>query len=137
MRQLTENIEQLVAKKTQPFFGGDIRISFNGYMSGSIQERIAPYLSWVTYSFGEKTEFSTTLFDQEGKTGLLKVVAYSGTYPQKGILKLEKLSSNNEWEYYLAATSEVINRFASWGTLVLDERKLKLTDTVLDSSDLW
>lgn len=45
MRQLTENIEQLVAKKTQPFFGGDIRISFNGYMSGSIQEKIAPYLS--------------------------------------------------------------------------------------------
>ncbi len=45
MRQLTENIERLVAEKTQPFFGGDIRITFNGYMTGSIIERISPYLS--------------------------------------------------------------------------------------------
>lgn len=45
MRQLTENIEELVAKKTQPLFGGDIRITFTGYLSGTLREKFAPYLS--------------------------------------------------------------------------------------------
>ncbi len=137
MRQLTENIERLVSEKTQPLFGGDIRVTFNGYLSGSLIEKVTPYLSWTTYSFGEKVEFSTTLLDQEEKTWLLKVIAYTGTYPQKGILKLEALSTTNQSGDYIAATSEVISRFASGGSLMLDNRALKLTDKIIDSSDLW
>jgi len=136
MRQLTENIENLVAQKTQPLFGGDIRITVNGYLSGTLEEKISPYLSGITYSFGEKVEFSTTLFDQDGKTGLLKVVAYTGTYPQKGILTRESLSNQSQSGNYVAATREVINRFASGGSLTLDNRTLKITDTIIDSSDL-
>lgn len=33
IRELTENIEKLVAEKTQPFFGADIRITNNSYNS--------------------------------------------------------------------------------------------------------
>lgn len=83
MRELTENISQLVAKETQPLFGADIRISPRSYTATPIIESIAPYLSGVTYSYGERTEFSTTLIDHTGKTGLVRVIAYTGTYPQK------------------------------------------------------
>lgn len=83
MRELTENIELLVAKETAPIFGADIIIGSPGYQSIPIIDRVRPILSNLSYTWGERKEFSTTLFDQAGKTGLIKVIAFSGSYPQK------------------------------------------------------
>lgn len=68
MRELTTNIEKLVAKETQPIFGADIRISPKAYMVNPIITTVMPYLSGFVYSYAERTEFSTTLIDREGKT---------------------------------------------------------------------
>lgn len=136
IRQLTENIERLVAEKTQPFFGADIRITSNSYSSWTIIDAISPYLSWITYSYGEKTEFSTTLFDKNNKTWLIKVVAYSGIYPQKWLLTLDSLSQTTATSWYIAATPSVIDQFASWGSVSLDGRKIVFTDKIIQSSDL-
>ncbi len=83
MRELTENIGGLVARETQPIFGADIRVSPRSYISTPIIDSVAPYLSSIQYSYGERTEFSTTLIDRDGKTGLVNMIAYTGTYPQK------------------------------------------------------
>jgi predicted lysophospholipase L1 biosynthesis ABC-type transport system permease subunit len=83
MRQLTANIEKQVIEQTQPLFGADIRISGSEDTSVELIDRLRPYLSGVTYSWAERVEFSTTLFDREGKTGLINVIAYTGNYPQK------------------------------------------------------
>jgi predicted lysophospholipase L1 biosynthesis ABC-type transport system permease subunit len=83
MRQLTANIEQQVVAQTAPLFGADIRISSQDDQESPLFERVAPYLSGVSYSWAERIEFSTTLFDQDQKTGLVNVIAYTGVYPQK------------------------------------------------------
>lgn len=67
MRELTTNIENLVAKETQPIFGADIRISPKSYITAPIIETLIQYLSGFVYSYAERTEFSTTLIDREGK----------------------------------------------------------------------
>lgn len=136
IRQLTENIERLVAEKTQPFFGGDIRITSNSYSSWTIIDIISPYLSWITYTYGEKTEFSTSLFDRDNKTWLIKVVAYSGIYPQKWILTLQALWVPRNTSWYIAATPGVIDKYSTGGVLSLDQRSIVFTDTIVDSSDL-
>lgn len=134
MRQLTENIEIAVSRETQPIFGADIRISPRNYTPEPIISILSPYLSGVSYSWWERTEFSTTLFDQEGKTGLINVVAYSGSYPQKWILELESLGESNSG--YIAATDDLIARFSLSGILKVDEIPLTLTHRILKSSDL-
>jgi predicted lysophospholipase L1 biosynthesis ABC-type transport system permease subunit len=83
MRQLTANIEKQVVEQTQPLFGADIRISTSEDTGEELVDRLRPFLSGVIYSWAERVEFSTTLFDREGKTGLINVIAYTGTYPQK------------------------------------------------------
>ena len=66
--QLTTNIESSVASETRPLFGADMILSVDGYTGASLHEMVAPYLSGETYTWAERHEFSTTLFDQEGKT---------------------------------------------------------------------
>ncbi len=136
IRQLTENIEKLVALKTQPFFGADIRITSNSYSSWTIFDRISPYLSGITYSYGEKTEFSTTLLDKTNITGLIKVVAYSGIYPQKWLLTKESLDFTASLSGYVAATPGIIDQFSLSGRLNIDQRSITITDKIIDSSDL-
>jgi predicted lysophospholipase L1 biosynthesis ABC-type transport system permease subunit len=83
LRQLTANIEKQVVVQTQPLFGADIRISSRSSNSGSLFSIFSPYLTGTAYSWAERISFSTTLFDREGKTGLIQVIAYTGTYPQR------------------------------------------------------
>ena len=45
LRQITTNIESLVASETRPLFGADLIISSRGYASGNILPLIAPYLT--------------------------------------------------------------------------------------------
>lgn len=91
--QLTENIESSVASETRPLFGADIIISPNGYTGGSLSDQIRPYLSGEIYTWAERKEFSTTLVDTEGKIGLTKVIAYTGSYPQRGILRITPITT--------------------------------------------
>lgn len=134
MRELTENIEVAVSRETQPLFGADIRISPGSYSSSLLIQEIAPYLSGYSYSWWERTEFSTTLLDRENKTWLVNVVAYSGSYPQKWILEMQPLGQNS-WDY-IAATDDLIARFSLSGGVNLDGIPLKLTHRILRSSDL-
>ena len=134
MRELTENIEVAVSREAQPLFGADIRISSPDYTSEPLIERVSPYLSGISYSWWERTEFSTTLFDREGKTGLVRIVAYTGQYPQKWILELSP-SRSAPWEYR-AATDELLSRFGSWKSIIVDNKEINVDHTIIKSSDL-
>lgn len=92
--QITKNIESLVASETRPLFGADLIVSPRGYATGDILPIVSPYLSGERYMSAEKREFSTTLFDRDGKTALVQVVAYSGSYPQRGVLKMEEVQDS-------------------------------------------
>ncbi len=83
LREITTNVDAFVTTKTKPLFGADIVIASRGYASGDIFPMIAPILEKEKYSIAERREFSTTLFDTDGKTGLVQVIAYSGSYPQR------------------------------------------------------
>lgn len=63
--QLTTNIESSVASETRPLFGADMILSVDGYTGASLHDIVAPYLSGETYTWAERHEFSTTLFDTE------------------------------------------------------------------------
>jgi putative ABC transport system permease protein len=138
--QLTTNIESSVASETRPLFGADLIVSVDGYTGASLHEVFAPYLSGETYTWAERHEFSTTLFDREGKTWLVQVIAYNGTYPQRGILKTEKVEKS-EWqrqqEQKVSATPELIDTFATGWVITLDERAISITDSIVESSDIW
>lgn len=154
LRQITNNIESSVASETRPLFGADLIVSPRGYATGDILPLISPYLLWETYQFAERREFSTTLIDREGKAWLIKVVAYSGSYPQRGIMKTEgiQLWKNNEvsgWIFEdspfsaewpesrrIWVTPWLIGKFASGGVITIDGRELEITDKILESSDL-
>jgi putative ABC transport system permease protein len=107
-------------------------LSFTGQ---SLSTTITPYLGEEEYTYAERYTFSTTLYDQYGKTGLVKVVAYSWSYPQRWILKTEVY---NSWivTQQVLATPELINRFSTWWEITLDERKLTITDRIIESSDI-
>ncbi len=132
LRQITTNIESLVASETRPLFGADLIISTRGYASGNILPHIAPYLTWEQFIAAERREFSTTLLDKMGKASLIQVVAYSGTYPQRWILNL------SSWVYtgWVVVTPWLFEKFANSGTILLDNKKLIIADTILESSDL-
>ncbi len=66
--QLTTNIETSVSTETRPLFGADMIISVDGYTGVSLHDTFAPFLKEEQYVWAERREFSTTLFDQEGKT---------------------------------------------------------------------
>ena len=83
MQELTSNIEVSIARETRPLFGADLRIYHEGLASRSLIETFSPYLSGSEYSWAEIRDFSTTLIDASGKTGLVRVIAYTGDYPQK------------------------------------------------------
>lgn len=136
LKQLTLNIETQISKETRPLFGADIRVSARSFVTGSIIERVTPFLSGVAYSYAERTEFSTTLLDKEGKTGLVNIVAYSGTYPQKWVLTLSPLYGSGGGIWYVASTRGVIDRFASGNTINIDSRDITITDEIIESSDL-
>jgi predicted lysophospholipase L1 biosynthesis ABC-type transport system permease subunit len=68
LRQITTNIESLVATETKPLFGADLIVSVRGYASGDILPAILPFLKDEQYQAAEKKEFSTTLLDRDGKT---------------------------------------------------------------------
>ena len=89
LRQITTNINTLVASETRPLFGADLMISPRGYASGDVLPLVASYLSGEEYVAAERREFSTTLLDRDSKAGLVQVIAYSGSYPQRGIMKTE------------------------------------------------
>lgn len=135
IRELTTNIERTVAEKVQPLFGTDIKISPKNYTSRSLSEIITPYLSGSDVALTEREEFLTTLMDGSGKTGLIKVVTYTGKYPQKWILDTEKIWSFRD-EFTIAATPELISRFESGGIVSLDGYDLSITDRIRESSDL-
>lgn len=67
LRQITTNINALVASETRPLFGADLMISPRGYASGDVLPLVAPYLSGIDYTVAERREFSTTLLDKDGK----------------------------------------------------------------------
>lgn len=133
--QLSSNIKSSVAAETRPLFGADMIISPQGYTGISLHDVFSPYLSGEVYTWAERHEFSTTLFDREGKTGLVKVITYMGTYPQRGILKTEKTGSGDNIQK-ISATPELITRFASGGIISLDGKEIKITDSIVESSDM-
>jgi predicted lysophospholipase L1 biosynthesis ABC-type transport system permease subunit len=161
LRQITTNIESSVATETRPLFWADLIVSPRGYASGDVLPLVAEYLEWEEYVAAEKREFSTTLLDKEGKAGLVQVVAYSGSYPQRGILKVESMKNEvwrmkngkketgytgflptqewqeqQEWYNRVAVTPWLIEKFASGGMITLDGKNLKITDKIIESSDL-
>lgn len=135
MLLLTRNVENQVSEQTRPLFGADIIVSPREYTPTPIIDQVAPLLSGTLYSWWERTEFSTTLVDREGKTGLVKVVAYEGIYPQKWILKTKPYWTDTS-QSRVAATRELIDRFSLSGSLSLDGIPLTLTDEIIESSDL-
>jgi hypothetical protein len=66
LRQITTNIESLVASETRPLFGADLMVSPRGYASGDILPLVSPFLSGETFVAAERREFSTTLLDTNG-----------------------------------------------------------------------
>jgi putative ABC transport system permease protein len=141
LRQITTNIESSVASETRPLFWADLIVSPRTYASGDILPLVEWYLTWEDYRVAEKREFSTTILDNAWKIWLVQIVAYSGSYPQRGILQVEKLKAN-PWSVAhteigrVWATSWLIDRFASGGVIFLDGKKLSITEKILESSDL-
>lgn len=45
LRQITTNIESLVAAETRPLFGADLIVSPRGYASGDVLPLVSSYLS--------------------------------------------------------------------------------------------
>lgn len=154
LRQITTNIESLVAAETRPLFWADLIVSPRGYASGDVLPLISKYLTWEEYIAAERREFSTTLLDRDGRAWLVEVVAYSGTYPQRGIMKTERVrlwgyTGASGWSFEdspfsadgpastrIGATPWLLDRFASGGYIMLDNRNIQITEKILESSDL-
>jgi predicted lysophospholipase L1 biosynthesis ABC-type transport system permease subunit len=83
MRELTANIEASISRETRPIFGADLRIYHTGLAPDTLIDTFSPYLSGTEYSWAEIRDFSTTLISSDGKTGLVRVIAYTGDYPQR------------------------------------------------------
>ncbi|MBP9812610.1 hypothetical protein KBC86_04455, partial [Candidatus Gracilibacteria bacterium] len=132
LRQITTNIEKSVASETRPLFGADIVVSPRGYASGDILPLLSSVLSNEAYQAAERREFSTTLFDNLGKTGLVQVVAYSGSYPQRGILILEGSGTPDG----AVVTPGLKEKFSSGGSIEIDGRPIEITGIIKESSDL-
>ncbi len=132
IRQVTENVEQIVAKETGPLFGADVIVSPRTYTAVPIIDQVRPILSGSSYSWWERTEFSSTLLDREGKTWLVKVIAYTWEYPQKWILET---TIPLTWRY-VAATPNILDRFTTNSWLVLDGKNIDITHTIENSSDI-
>lgn len=66
----------------------------------------------------------------------MQVVAYSGSYPQRGILKTEPLPSDKIRGSRVSATPGLIEKFSQYGVITLDGRDIFITDKILESSDL-
>jgi putative ABC transport system permease protein len=160
MRELTGNIEASISRETRPIFGADLRISHEWLAPSALIETFAPYLSGTEYSWGEIRDFSTTLIDQAGKTGLVRVIAYTGDYPQKWVLETVPLGLSQQWQSTgsfvpqddgttentgllrpsqwpkISASDDLIAKYSSWGVVMIDGRAIEITDRITKSSDM-
>lgn len=134
--QLTANTEKEVTSQTRPIFGADIVIRSPSYTGARLIDIFAPSLSWANYSFAEKKEFSTTLFDQKGNIWLVRVVTYSGSYPQRGTLVTKTLAWESVERWNLFVNAEILARFASGNSITIDGKSLPVTDIIVESSDI-
>jgi putative ABC transport system permease protein len=135
MRELTTNVENIVALETRPYVWADMTISSRGYSEIPLIDIVRPYLTGITYEWGEKKEFSTTLFDREWKTWLIQVIAYTGKYPIYGTLKTESIGTVNSGTM-ISATPGIIDRFSNSWVLRIDEREIMIDSKIVESSDL-
>ncbi len=93
IQELVVNVEQSVARETRPLLGGDIAIEARNSFTGSLREAIESKLSDVeSLKFSEKVNLETTLFDREGKTGLVKLVIVDPVYPLRSVFEITTFS---------------------------------------------
>lgn len=135
MKLLTTNIEMSVARETKPLFGADLKFSYEWLPPESLLTTFSKYLSGYSYQIAEIREFSSTLFDTTGKPWLVKVIAYNGDYPQRGILETEVLVERDS-KYRVSASDDIMNKYLSGGILSIDGRDIRITDRIIKSSDL-
>jgi predicted lysophospholipase L1 biosynthesis ABC-type transport system permease subunit len=175
MRELTANIEASISRETRPIFGADLRIYHTGIAPDTLIDTFSPYLSGTEYSWAEIRDFSTTLISSDGKTGLVRVIAYTGDYPQRWVLETEIFCHSEargicseewrnkqilpssgwqkqgtgflptqEWQSFgwwrnnqrISASDELITKYSSWGIVMIDGRKIEITDRITKSSDM-
>ena len=141
MRLLTTNIENSVATETKPLFGADFKISYEWPPPESLAETFSKYLSGYDYTIAEVREFSSTLFSTDGKPWLVNIIAYSGSYPQAGILETREMNNkwrgenSGEWEK-ISASDDLIAKYSSGWNIIIDGRTIEITDRIVKSSDL-
>lgn len=136
MRLLTDNVSESVSRETRPLFGADLKISYEWLPEKPLALTFSEYLSGSKNTMAEVREFSTTLFDREGKPWLVNVIAYSGSYPQKWILETEILTPR-EIQYRVSASEDLLSKYVSGWILRIDDRNIRITDRIIRSSDLW
>lgn len=135
MRLLTDNVSESISRETRPLFGADLKISHEWLPEKPITQTFAPYLSGTEARIAEVREFSTTLFDREGKPWLVNVIAYNRSYPQKWILETNILSPREE-KNRVSVSDDLLSKYASGWVVRIDGREITLTDRIIRSSDL-
>lgn len=136
LKQITTNVDTFVTSKTKPLFGADIIISVRSYATWEILPMVASTLSGFDYEAAERRTFSTTLLNQENKTWLVQIVAFSWSYPQKWILETEVIWTGTKENERIAGTPGLIEKFSKNGVISLEGREILIKEKINESSDL-
>lgn len=133
IQELAKNIENSVASETKPLFWADLKISYEWAAPEPLIRTFGAYLT-TSHTWAEIREFSTSLTDSNGKTGLVNVIAYTGEYPQRWILETNKIIDAPLGR--VSASDELWERYVVNGKILLDNREIQITDRIVQSSDI-
>ncbi len=132
IRELTDNVEKTVSAEARPYLGGDIALSANSTFTGSLRASAEALLSKENgLKFSEKIDFYTTLFDAEGKSQLVRIVAVDEGYPMYSKYSISPINSGSG---LVSATPNVISRFGQ--TITLDSTKIQITRKIDETSEI-
>jgi predicted lysophospholipase L1 biosynthesis ABC-type transport system permease subunit len=142
VRQVTSSISVQVSLESRPIYGTDIQVRIPSLAATDTLQYIRSILPTDGVDITLRQQFNTTLINQSGTTSLVRIVAYSGIYPQRGILDIIPiyhtgyvLSGAYSYMQNLAITKNTYDMYASGGYIDIGGQRIRATHIISASSD--
>ncbi len=140
---LSRAVVSQVELEARPVLGADLVVTQNAPFSSGAERAILKHCEAYSATCSKRVSFSSTFFDSEGKTALVRVVGAETGQPYYGDFRVRtpdgrefaSVAEGVPAESGYLADSSFVSRFSSGDELDFFNRKLRLHGEILQSSE--
>lgn len=140
---LSRAVVSQVELEARPVLGADLVVSQNAPFSSGAESAILKHCASYSATCSKRVSFSSTFFDSQGKTALVRVIGAEAGQPYYGDFRVRtpdgrefvSVSEGVPAESGYLADPSFVSRFSSGGQLDFFNRKFRLHGEILQSSE--